>query len=140
MRMGLIDRAKNIIITPKTEWDVVAAENTSVQQIIVGYVLPLAAAAAIASFIGSSLFMGMFGARMGIGFGLVSAIVTVIMAVVSVFVLAFIVDALAPTFGGQKSFVQAVKVVAYSYTAAWVFGLLAIIPVLGWLAALVGGL
>ena len=138
--MNLIERAKNIIITPKTEWDVVAAESTTVQQIIVGYVLPLAGAAAIASFIGSSIFMGFFGARLGIGFALVTAIIQVIMAVVSVFVLGFIVDALAPTFGGQKSFIQAVKVVAYSYTAAWVFGLLAIIPVLGWLAAVVGGL
>ena len=138
--MTLIDRAKNIIVSPKTEWDRIAGEATPAQQLIVGYVLPLAGAAAIAGFIGSALFAGMFGGAIGIGFAAVGAIIHLVMAVVSVFVLGFIVDALAPTFSGQKNFEQALKVTAYSYTPAWVFGLLAIIPFLGWLAALVGGL
>src|SRR5260221_12968390 len=69
--MNLIQRAKNIIITPKTEWVVIAGETTSAQELIVSYVLPLAAAAAIASFIGTALFVGLLGsivgARVGIG-------------------------------------------------------------------------
>jgi hypothetical protein len=138
--MKLIDRAKNIIVTPKTEWDVIAAEATPPAQIITGYVLPLAGAAAIASFIGTAFILGLLGGGLGIMAALSIAIYQVVMAVVSVFVLAFIIDALAPTFSGQKNFNQAVKVVAYSYTAAWVFGLLAIIPLLGWLAALIGAL
>jgi hypothetical protein len=138
--MRLIDRAKNIIVTPKSEWDVIAGEATPTQQLIVGYVLPLAGAAAIAGFIGSALFLGFFGGALGIGASLVAAIIHVVMAVVSVFVIGFIVDALAPTFSGQKNFDQAVKLVAYAYTPGWVFGLLAIIPFLGWLAALVGGI
>ena len=35
------------------------------------------------------------------------------------FVLALIVDALAPTFGGVKNQMAALKLVAYSMTAAW---------------------
>ena len=50
--MRLIDRAKNIIVTPKTEWDVIAAETTPPAALVTGYVLPLAAVAAIAGFIG----------------------------------------------------------------------------------------
>ena len=142
--MNLVDRAKKIIITPKTEWDVIAAETTPTQQLLVGYVLPLSAAAAIASLIGTALFVGMMGgllgARVGIGASVIGAVIHVIMAVVSVFVIGFIVDALAPTFGGQKNMGQALKLTAYSYTPGWVFGLLAIIPFLGWIAALVGGL
>src|SRR5260221_1075829 len=69
--MNLIQRAKNIIITPKTEWVVIAGETTSAQELIVSYVLPLAAVAAIASFIGTALFVGLLGsivgARVGIG-------------------------------------------------------------------------
>ena len=38
------------------------------------------------------------------------------------FLLALIVDVLAPTFGGTKDFVASLKLVAYSYTAAWVAG------------------
>ena len=142
--MSIVERAKRIIVSPRTEWDVIEREATPTQQLLVGYVLPLAAVAAIASFIGSAIFAGMlggvFGARVGIGGALVGAIIAVIMAVVSVFVIGFIVDALAPTFGGQKNMNQALKLVAYSYTPGWVFGILAIIPFLGWLAAVIGGL
>ena len=142
--MSIVERAKRIIVSPKTEWDVIEREATPTQQLLVGYVLPLAAVAAIASFIGSAIFAGMlggvFGARVGIGGALVGAIIAVIMAVVSVFVIGFIVDALAPTFGGQKNMNQAMKLVAYSYTPGWVFGILAIIPFLGWIAAVIGGL
>ena len=142
--MNIVERAKRIIVSPKTEWDVIEGESTPTQQLLVGYVLPLSAVAAIASFIGSALFAGMiggmFGARVGIGGALLGAVIAVIMAVVSVFVIGFIVDALAPTFGGQKNMSQAIKLVAYSYTPGWVFGILAIIPFLGWLAALVGAI
>ncbi|HEX6633202.1 MAG TPA: hypothetical protein VF038_04495, partial [Usitatibacter sp.] len=69
--MNLVQRVKNILLTPKTEWQAVAAETTPDSQVIVGYVLPLAAVAAIAGFIGMSLVgmgMGMFGTvRVGIG-------------------------------------------------------------------------
>ncbi len=40
--MNLVERAKNIIVTPKTEWEAVAAEEPNIQQILLGYVLPLA--------------------------------------------------------------------------------------------------
>jgi Yip1-like protein len=136
--MALIDRAKNMILTPKSEWDVVAAEPTQPAQVVTGYVLPLAAAYAIASFIGAAMVMGYLGGMAGIGFALVAAIYHLVMAVVMVFVLGFIIDALAPTFTGQKNFPQAVKVAAYAYTPIWVFGLLTVIPLLGWLAVLVG--
>ena len=138
--MNLVNRAKNMIVTPKTEWDVAAAEPTPPAQVITGYVLPLAAAYAVASFIGTALIMMFVGGFVGVGFALVAAIYHLVMAVVSVFVIAFIIDALAPTFGGTKNFNQAVKVAAFSYTPVWVFGLLTIIPFLGWLAVLVGAL
>jgi hypothetical protein len=142
--MGLVQRAKNMILSPKSEWYVVAAEGTAPAQIVTTYVLPLAAASAIAHFIGVALLMtgimSALGAHTSMVGSLAGLVISIVMAVVSVFVLAFIVDALAPTFGGTKSMPQAVKVVAYSYTPAWVFGILAIIPFLGWLAALIGGL
>ena len=138
--MTLIDRAKNMIVTPKTEWDVVAAEPTAPADIIKGYVLPLAAAYALAGFIGTAMVMGFFGGITAIMFALVGAVVAVVMAVVGVFILAFIIDALAPTFSGQKNFTQAVKVAAYSYTPVWVFGIATIIPFLGYLLLLLGAL
>src|SRR5688500_6512002 len=131
---ALVDRAKNILITPNTEWEVVAAETTPHMPVITGYVLPLAAVAALASFIGlvfvGTSFLGTT-VRLGIGAGIAGLVLNVVMAVLMVFVLGFIIDALAPTFGGHKNFPQAVKVAAYSYTPVWIVGVLAIIPALG---------
>jgi hypothetical protein len=138
--MNIVNRAKNMFLTPKTEWDVVAAETTPPAQLITGYVLPLAAIYAIASFLGMAMIGALFGGMIGVTFALVSAIYHLVMAVVSVFVLGFIIDALAPTFAGTKNFNQAIKVAAYSYTPVWVLGILLIIPPLGWLAVLVGAL
>ena len=139
--MNLIDRAKNLFVTPKTEWEVIAAESTPPVQIVTGYVLPLAAVAAIAGFVGA-VVIGTSRPMMGtvrapIVGGLVTAIMQLVLAVASVFVMGFIIDALAPTFGGQKNFNQAVKVAAYSYTPVWILSILAIIPWIGILIALI---
>jgi hypothetical protein len=48
-----------------------------------------------------------------------------------VFVLALIVNALAPTFGGTKNQVQALKLVAYGCTAGFLGGIFSLIPMLG---------
>jgi hypothetical protein len=133
--MRLVDRARNIILAPKTEWAVVAGEATPDSQLIMGYVLPLAAIAAVASFIGLCLvgvsvpFAGTM--RFGIVWGLVGAIFKLVMAVVMVYVMAFIIDALAPTFGAQKGMSSALKVAAYAYTPVWILSILNIIPALG---------
>ena len=138
--MNIVDRVKNILLTPKSEWEVIAGESTPTQQLILGYVLPLAGVAAIAQFIGLCLIgtsMGFLGTfRMPIGWGLALAVWHVVAAVIVVFVLAFIIDALAPTFGAEKSMPQALKVAVYSYTPAWVGGILMLIPLLGFLAIL----
>jgi hypothetical protein len=138
--MAIVDRIKNICLTPTTEWPVIAGETTSAGSLITGYVAPLAAIGAVAGLIGSSLvgvtlpFVGTY--RVPIVTGIVTAIFTFVMAIVGVFVLSLIIDALAPTFGGEKSSAQALKVAVYSYTPAWVAGVLHILPALGILAVL----
>jgi hypothetical protein len=53
-----------------------------------------------------------------------------------VYVLAFIIDALAPSFLGEKNLNQAFKVATYSLTPSWLGGIFGIIPVLGILGLL----
>jgi hypothetical protein len=65
-------------------------------------------------------------------------ITTYVLSLAGTFLVALIVDALAPTFGGQKDRVQALKVVAYAYTASWVAAIIGIVPGLGLLSALAG--
>jgi hypothetical protein len=137
--MNLIARAKAILTTPRTEWPVIDAEPVDVGKLLTGYVLPLAAIGPIASAIGWTMFGfgGLF--HMSIGTAITNAIVAFIMAVIGVFVLAWVINALAPTFGGTQSMPQAIKLAAYSSTAAWVAGIFGIIPALALLAA-IGGL
>jgi len=40
---GLVDRVKNILLTPQAEWDKIAAEPADLNKLYLGYVLPLAA-------------------------------------------------------------------------------------------------
>jgi hypothetical protein len=130
--MKLIERIKNICITPKSEWSVINEEVSSHKSIIIGYILPLAGLSAISIFIGNS-FIGqnlpILGSyRIPVSTGLGIAFFSIIMAIVSTWLLSVIINALAPTFGGTKDHLKAFKVAVYSYTPAWVAGLFYIIP------------
>ena len=117
--MSLIDRVKNILLTPKTEWPKIAEEAATTQSIFVGYVLVLAAIGPVA--------LAVHGGPVGITL----ALLTYVIGVAVTFVIAMIVDALAPTFGGEKNFIQSLKLAAYSYTAAWLAGIFQLTPAIG---------
>jgi len=130
--MNLVDRVKRILLSPRTEWEVIDAEPTTPAQLYTGYILPLAAIGPIAQIIGYSVFgmtvpfMGTY--RVPIGSAITSALVTYVLSLVAIYVLALIIDGLAPTFNGQRSQIQALKVATYSSTASWVAGIFALIP------------
>jgi hypothetical protein len=138
--MNMIQRIKNICLTPGTEWPVIAGETTPAGSLIAGYVLPLAAIGAAAGFIGGSLvgysapFLGTY--RVPIATGIGAAVFTLAMAIVGTFILSTVINLLAPSFGGEQNSAQALKVAAYSYTPAWVAGALQIVPPLSVLALL----
>jgi len=52
---GLVDRAKNILLQPKAEWDRIAAEPADTNKMYMGYLLPLLVIGAVCAFIGMSL-------------------------------------------------------------------------------------
>jgi Yip1-like protein len=143
--MTLIDRVKNICLTPQTEWPVIAEETTPTGTLVTGYVMPLVAIGAVAGFIGGSIvghslpFIGTY--RVPLVTGLMTAVLVFVFGIVGVLIVGAIINALAPTFGGQQNSAQAFKVAAYSFTPGWVAGVLQIVPmlgVLGLLAALYG--
>ena len=142
----LIARVKAILTTPKTEWPVIAAEPATVADLYKNYIIWLAAVPAVCQFIkGSFIGYGMLGVhyRTPIGAGITGLIVGYALSLALIYVVALIVDALAPSFSGQKNQVQALKTVAYAWTASWVAGIAALIPWLGFLiilAALVYGI
>jgi hypothetical protein len=133
--MNLIQRAKNILLTPKTEWNVVAGEKATLGSLLTGYVLPLSLIPALAGFLGSMLFAGVF---FGVAIGIAWAVISVIGAILAFVIGTYIVDALAPSFKSEKNLAASAQLMAYSLTAIWVAGILSLIPILGWLAALAG--
>jgi hypothetical protein len=126
--MALVDRVRNILLAPKTEWPRIADEAATVQSIYVGYVLILSAIGPIAMAIGTGP-LGATVALLSYGVGLVVT-----------YALALIVDALAPTFGGEKNFIQSLKLTAYSYTAAWIGGIFQFVPGIGGIVGLLAAI
>jgi hypothetical protein len=96
------------------------------------YVAILAAIPAVCGFIGMSIIgrhvpiLGFY--RTGIVVGIVTAIVRYLLSFVMVYVLAVVVDALAPTFRGQKNQLNALKLATYAMTPVWLAGALSLIP------------
>lgn len=139
--MNLVERAKHIILTPQSEWQVIAPEATTVAGLYRGYILPLAAIGPVAqwlgfSVIGVSLPFAVGTYRVPLLAGLANAVLTYVLGLAGIYLLSLIVDALAPTFGAEKNARQALKVVAYSYTPAWVAAVLHLVPSLGILVLL----
>jgi hypothetical protein len=134
--MSLVDRAKNIIMSPKTEWAVIAGEPADMGSILTGYVIPMALIPAVASFIGYG-FIGV-GFMSGITVGIAMALISLVVTILAVVLTAFVINALAPSFDSEKDLGRAMQLVAYAYTPGWVGGILNIIPFLSWLGSLFG--
>src|ERR1700722_18371912 len=103
---GIVQRARNILLKPAETWSVIAEEPASAGGLFTGYAVILAAIPPVASFIGGPVFgHGIFGITYRPPFigALVGAILQYVLSLVGVYIVALIIDALAPTFGGQKN-------------------------------------
>lgn len=138
--MSLIERAKNLLLSPRTEWSHIEAEHTTLQELFTGYIAILAAIGPIASLIGMAVvgidlpFIGHI--RISLLDGIPTALITYVLSLALVYILARIIDWLAPTFGGAQDSHQAMKLAAYTCTAAWLGGLFSLLPALSTLGAL----
>ena len=130
-RAGLIARVQGILLKPAAEWDVIDGEAATVPGLFTGYACILAAIPPIAMILQGFLFL-----HWGLVATLVIAPLSYIASLVGVYIMGMIIDALAPSFDGQKNQVQAMKLAVYPYTAAWVAGILNIVPMLGILAVI----
>jgi hypothetical protein len=140
----VIHRARSLLVSPRTEWPMIAAERATVTDLYRDYIMIVAAVPPVCQFIKTSIlgyaWHGFRVYRLGIGQGLTAAIVEYIVSLIAVYVVAVVIEALAPTFAGQPDRVQALKVAGYSYTASWVAGCAQILPGLYALFALAGAI
>ena len=139
----LMERIRNIVLTPRAEWPVIQAEHTSVGQLYSRYVAPMAAFAAAMSFIRMSI-VGVtppWGAtiRTSVPSALAASVVTFILGLIGLSLVGLIINMLAPAFAGGRNQRQAFKTAAYALTPAWLGTALTFLP-LGSLLQLVAGL
>jgi hypothetical protein len=140
----IIQRARALLVSPRTEWPLIAAEPATVQGLYREYIMILAAIPPICQFVKASVlgyaWHGFRVYRLGIGAGLTAAIVGYAISLAGVYLLAVIIEALAPNFAGESNRIQALKVAGYSYTASWIAGAAQILPGLYGLVALAGAI
>lgn len=146
--VGLIPRVRQILFSPKTEWKVIGDEATGSSRLWTGYIVPLAALSALAGLIGGLVFGnplesmmgselgGALGIQFGVRFYVQAAVMSFVGSLVGCALVSWLVGALAPTFGATVEGNTGLKIAAYSYTAAWVAGLFAIVPMLSVLGVL----
>jgi len=137
--MSIVERAKNIILKPTDEWNVIASEPATIGGLFTGYAMPLA----LIPVFSAILFTGILGISaadmMGFGDGMPldlmaiagMAILSLIVSLVSLFVMGTMVKLVSPSFNGTSDKVQAMKLMAYASTPSWVVALLSWIPFLG---------
>jgi hypothetical protein len=137
-------RAGAILTKPNETWDAIDAEQAEIPELYKTYVAPLAAIPAVCGAVG---MLGMGGIQIfGIHVrrsvtGVISEmVVSYVLTLVGVYVLALVIDQLAPHFGAARGRTQAFKLAAYSGTAWWVAGIFRLLPGIGWLFGLLGGL
>ena len=138
--MNAVNRATNILLQPQSEWSAIAHERSDVRSLYSGYIAILAILPAAATLISTWLVGSLGFGRLGAGVALQAALTGYVLSLAMVLVLALVANQLAPRFGGRSDFDQALKLTAYALTASWVAGIFTILPVVGWLISLLGGL
>jgi len=139
--MKLIDRIKNIILSPNTEWGIIDQESDTPISLLKNYLLPLGIAGAIATFIGSGIIgTNVMGVKIGgtLTYGINQALISLLALVIGYYIAIYVVDLLAPTFKSEKDLNKTAQLVAYSNTPALLGALLAILPSISWIGALFG--
>ncbi len=136
---NLIERVQAILLKPAPTWDVIDGEQTSVKALYTSYIMPLAAIGPVANAIGGVVFgIGAFGIsyHTPLVTAIIGAVLSYVLSLIMIYVVALVIDGLAPSFNGQKNFIQALKLAAYASTAGWVAAIFGIFPALGILTLL----
>lgn len=140
--MNLFERVKQIIISPKSEWQTIDSENTPAQTLLFKYLLVLALIPAVASFIGFGIMETSYGKIIHIGgsieIGIRQGIISYVSTIFAVYLASWVIGFLAPSFGSEKNFGRAFTLVVYSYTPSLVAGVVLIFPALAFIQLLAG--
>ena len=130
----MLNRIKNILLQPASEWSVISNEPASVKSIFSGYAIPLSALQFVATVVAMGVLgigaelMELGGISVSLADTVLRGVISFAMSLVLLYVLALVCSKIAPSFNGNSDLVQALKLFTYSSTPTWVLG--AIMPFL----------
>ncbi|HVM80676.1 MAG TPA: Yip1 family protein [Stellaceae bacterium] len=119
--MNVFQRIQNILVSPASEWQVIAGEPNNAVLLMTAFAFPLMGIGAVATFLGYALL----GAPLG---GLELAIIGFVLAAVSTVAIGIVASKIAPQFGGRDDIGAALKLAVYAQVPGWLGGVFAIIP------------
>jgi len=119
-------RARELILRPRATWAAIAGEAHDAPQLLIGWVLPLAAIPAIARLLNGLLF-----GRIQLGRLVSQTISHFIVDVALIVAIAWLAAWLAPRFGGQNRYERGLAWIAYASTPGLIAGAFQLIPGLG---------
>ena len=128
---GTPQRIQRILFSPRSEWRTLAEEETAATEIWLRWVIPLAAIGPIASVLGALLFGFLpFSGLLGWSLGIVirTAVVTYVANLLGIAFFTWLLQQIVPRFGGTVDALGALKITAYSATAAWVIAVVQLVP------------
>jgi len=128
----ILSRAYGLLREPNKEWQQIKAEQTTVPNILLGYVAPLAAIPPVCGLIGALIFEPV--RLRAIHTEITSVVVTWVVTVAFVFLLGLLVNTLADQFDADRDDLAAQKIAAYSLTPSFLSGVFSLWPPLWWLS------
>lgn len=134
-------RIAGIVLRPGDEWEAIAREDTSVDELTRRYIVPLSLLAPVATVIGMKFFDREWDADAGYLVPadqiLAAGATTLLTSIASVFALAGIFVLLAPLYGSSRDYRKALEVATYGAVPVLLAGATLVLPVMA-LVGLVG--
>lgn len=136
--MNIIERVKNILLSPKTEWGKINMETGTLNSLVPSYTLIVTAIGAAGLFLG----IAFLGYGTAIKAGLIVAAAYIVYVIVTVIAVTYIADGIAPQMGAEKSINKTAQWVVYGLTPVSLSLILGLIPMdygdLRWLIMIAG--
>lgn len=130
----LLQRAKNIIITPQKELLKIGNNIEDKKTTITQYALPLIIAVCVAKFIGT-FFIGEYS--MNLPFALTSSLIFFAVQYINLYIAIYLINEIFKTFKINTTLDKTASLIIYSSTPSWVLSIIiGVIPVLGKLSFL----
>ena len=144
--MSIVQRAKNIILKPSDEWNIISREPATISGILGGYAailaaIPMAAGILFTGALGISGAGLLGGGAIPLGFEAIAAmsVIGYILSLITLDLMGIIVNSVSPSFNGKSDLHQSLKLLTYASTPTWLAGLVGWIPILGALVSFAGG-